>query len=46
MKPLNMYLMQCDDAEKERVIRDYGLAIKELASANIFPETCCSRTLV
>jgi isocitrate dehydrogenase kinase/phosphatase len=37
MKPLNMYLMQCDDTEKERVIRDYGLAIKELAAANIFP---------
>ncbi|BBF86889.1 isocitrate dehydrogenase phosphatase [Aquitalea magnusonii] len=37
MKPLNLYLMQCDEAEKERVIRDYGLAIKELACANIFP---------
>ncbi|MBV8469363.1 MAG: bifunctional isocitrate dehydrogenase kinase/phosphatase [Aquitalea sp.] len=37
MKPLNMYLMSCDDPEKERVVRDYGLAIKELAAANIFP---------
>ena len=37
MKPLNLYLMSCDAAEKERVVRDYGLAIKELASANIFP---------
>jgi len=37
MKPLNLYLMSCDDEEKEEVIRDYGLAIKELAAANIFP---------
>ncbi|RQO76906.1 bifunctional isocitrate dehydrogenase kinase/phosphatase [Aquitalea sp. FJL05] len=37
MKPLNIYLMNCDEQEKERVIRDYGLAIKELAAANIFP---------
>ena len=37
MKPLNLYLMQCDAVEKERVIRDYGMAIRELASANIFP---------
>lgn len=37
MKPLNIYLMQCDETEKERVIRDYGMAIRELASANIFP---------
>lgn len=37
MKPLNIYLMQCDEVEKERVIRDYGMAIRELASANIFP---------
>ncbi|OWY39756.1 bifunctional isocitrate dehydrogenase kinase/phosphatase [Xenophilus sp. AP218F] len=37
MTPLNLYLMQCDREEKERVARDYGLAIRELAAANIFP---------
>lgn len=37
MKPLNLYLMSCDQAEKERVVRDYGNAIRELAYANIFP---------
>ncbi|OHX13006.1 bifunctional isocitrate dehydrogenase kinase/phosphatase [Chromobacterium sphagni] len=37
MKPLNLYLMSCDADEKARVVRDYGLAIKELAAANIFP---------
>ena len=37
MKPLNLYLMQCDAAEKERVVREYGDAIKDLATANIFP---------
>jgi isocitrate dehydrogenase kinase/phosphatase len=37
MKPLNMYLMSCSQEEKERVIREYGDAIKDLAAANIFP---------
>lgn len=37
MKPLNMYLMSCTPEEKERVIREYGDAIKDLAAANIFP---------
>ncbi|SCK07731.1 bifunctional isocitrate dehydrogenase kinase/phosphatase [Vogesella sp. LIG4] len=37
MKPLNLYLMSCDEAEKERVVREYGDAIKDLAAANIFP---------
>ncbi|MDF0605846.1 bifunctional isocitrate dehydrogenase kinase/phosphatase [Neisseriaceae bacterium TC5R-5] len=37
MKPLNLYLMNCDKTEKTRIIKDYGQAIKELASANIFP---------
>lgn len=37
LKPLNLYLMSAEPAEKARVVRDYGLAIKELAAANIFP---------
>ncbi len=37
MRPLNLHLMQANDAELERSIKDYGNAIKELASANIFP---------
>jgi isocitrate dehydrogenase kinase/phosphatase len=37
LKPLNLYLGQVAPQEKERVVRDYGDAIKELATANIFP---------
>ena len=37
MRPLNIHLMHASDAELERAIKDYGNAIKELASANIFP---------
>lgn len=37
LKPLNIYLQSATEEEKERVIIDYGNAIKELASANIFP---------
>ncbi|TIC79712.1 bifunctional isocitrate dehydrogenase kinase/phosphatase [Crenobacter intestini] len=37
MKPLNLYLMNCNAEEKEHAIREYGNAIKELAMANIFP---------
>jgi len=37
MKPLNLYLAQVDAEEKARAVCDYGHAIKELASANIFP---------
>ncbi|MFC3530703.1 bifunctional isocitrate dehydrogenase kinase/phosphatase [Vogesella facilis] len=37
MKPLNLYLMSCGEAEKERVVREYGDAIRDLAAANIFP---------
>ncbi|KMJ53563.1 isocitrate dehydrogenase [Vogesella sp. EB] len=37
MKPLNLYLMNSDTAEKERVVREYGDAIRDLAAANIFP---------
>jgi isocitrate dehydrogenase kinase/phosphatase len=34
--PLNLYLERAGDAERERALRDYGQAIAELASANIF----------
>ncbi|ALQ08373.1 bifunctional isocitrate dehydrogenase kinase/phosphatase [Pseudoalteromonas fuliginea] len=37
MTPLNLYINQCDNKSLERVMVDYGKAIKELAGANIFP---------
>lgn len=37
MIPLNMYLETATESQLERVIRDYGDAIKQLAAANIFP---------
>ncbi|MEM5512701.1 bifunctional isocitrate dehydrogenase kinase/phosphatase [Pseudoalteromonas sp. AS84] len=37
MTPLNLYIIQCDNKTLERVMHDYGKAIKELAGANIFP---------
>jgi len=37
MTPLNLYITQCDNKTLERVMHDYGKAIKELAGANIFP---------
>ncbi|MEI8653288.1 bifunctional isocitrate dehydrogenase kinase/phosphatase [Pseudoalteromonas sp. Hal273] len=37
MTPLNLYINQCDNKTLERVMHDYGKAIKELAGANIFP---------
>ena len=37
MTPLNLYLKTCSDFERDLVIDDYGLAIKQLAAANIFP---------
>ncbi|NMP01288.1 bifunctional isocitrate dehydrogenase kinase/phosphatase [Pseudoalteromonas arctica] len=37
MTPLNLYINQCDNKSLERVMHDYGKAIKELAGANIFP---------
>ncbi len=35
--PLNLYLRGVDEAEGQRVVVDYGNAIKELGAANIFP---------
>jgi len=37
MVPLNMFLDDAEPQELERAIDDYGLAIKQLAAANIFP---------
>lgn len=37
MKPLNLYLQSASDEERTQAVIDYGNAIKELATANIFP---------
>jgi isocitrate dehydrogenase kinase/phosphatase len=37
MVPLNLYLERIGPVERERVVREYGDAIRELAYANIFP---------
>ena len=37
MQPLNIFLDQADAAQARLAVRDYGNAIKELASVNIFP---------
>ena len=37
MTPLNMFLDAATTPDLERTIEDYGLAIKQLAAANIFP---------
>jgi isocitrate dehydrogenase kinase/phosphatase len=37
MIPLNLYLESVDQAERERAVVEYGAAIKDMVSANIFP---------
>ena len=37
MTPLNLYISEESNKNIEKVIYDYGLAIKQLAAANIFP---------
>jgi len=37
MIPLNLYLEQASPLQQKEVLDDYGLAIKQLAAANIFP---------
>ena len=37
MKPLNIYLDEAADEQKIEAVREYGNAIKDLATANIFP---------
>ena len=36
MVPLNIFLDKADDAQRDHAIEEYGLAIKQLAAANIF----------
>lgn len=37
MNPLNLFIEQASDEQSFKVIDDYGLAIKEMLQANIFP---------
>ena len=37
MTPLNIYLEHANEAQIKEALEDYGLAIKQLAAANIFP---------
>lgn len=37
MTPLNIYLEYASEQQTHEVLEDYGLAIKQLAAANIFP---------
>lgn len=37
MMPMDIYLRDADDAAMRHCVKEYGAAIKELASANIFP---------
>ncbi len=37
MTPLNLYLENASEQQVREVLEDYGLAIKQLAAANIFP---------
>ena len=37
LKPLNLFMQSASPADKAAAVIDYGFALKELASANIFP---------
>lgn len=37
MTPLNLYLEHANEAQVRAALEEYGLAIKQLAAANIFP---------
>ena len=37
VQPLNLYLREADEAAAVRVVLDYGQAIRDLATTNIFP---------
>ncbi len=41
MTPLNLYLEHASEGQVLEALEDYGLAIKQLAAANIFLATCC-----
>ncbi|MDO5056241.1 MAG: bifunctional isocitrate dehydrogenase kinase/phosphatase [Lautropia sp.] len=37
MTPLNLFIEQADEAQREHAIHQYGMAIKDMVAANIFP---------
>jgi isocitrate dehydrogenase kinase/phosphatase len=37
MRPLNLYLRECDAQKARQAILDYGQAIRDLACSNVFP---------
>lgn len=37
MTPLNIFIEQADEAHREHAIHQYGMAIKDMVAANIFP---------
>ena len=37
MTPLNIFIEQADEARREHAIHQYGMAIKDMVAANIFP---------
>jgi len=37
MVPLNIYLEEADEDDRDHALREYGQAIKEMVAANIFP---------
>ena len=37
MIPLNIYIDDADETQRQKVLEEYGCAIKQLAAANIFP---------
>lgn len=37
MTPLNLYINECSPFQLERVLDEYGQAVKQMAAANIFP---------
>jgi isocitrate dehydrogenase kinase/phosphatase len=45
VRPLNLYLLEANEAAARAAVIDYGQAIKDLAATNIFPGDCYRRTL-
>jgi len=41
--PLNLYLEDCDDAQRLHAMREYGDAVRDLAAVNIFPGDLLSK---
>jgi len=42
--PLDLFVRDADEAAVGAAVRDYGMALRDLAASNIFPGTCCRRT--